>query len=391
VKPNNFDFLRFALASLVILSHSWDVTGGDAAFEHEWLHRLSGGQTDFGAIAVDAFFAISGLLVAQSWDRSRGFVDFMTKRVRRIYPAFLVMSLVTAALVMPAFADSRPPFQAKEVGVTVLEALDLVAYGYLHGFFSHVQAVQAFVHDPMPLQANGAIWTVRYEFVCYVVLGVASLTAIGRSRWAALVAFLAFFAYNATGRVPPTQSLVTALFCASYAWPRFGAFFLAGVAWQKLGVRPRGWTAALGLLAIAIAMRAGGGLNAILPIALPPIVFWLADLRGPLNGFGARGDFSYGTYIYGFLVQQMIIACLPGLSVAALFALSLPAAVGCGALSWYLVERRFLPSRLHAGVVAPNVDHAPPPKSANRDSRTDRPRGESETGREGGEEFDSQR
>jgi peptidoglycan/LPS O-acetylase OafA/YrhL len=348
MKPNNFDFLRFVLASLVILSHSWDVSGGDASFGHEWLQRLSGGQTDFGAIGVDAFFAISGLLVAQSWDRSRGFVDFMMKRVRRIYPGFLVMSLVTAAVVLPAFADPPAAFHAKEAGVTTLEAFDLVAYGYLHGFFHGVEPVHAFVHNPTPLLPNGAIWTVRYEFVCYVVLGVASMTAVGRSRWAALLAFLAFFAYHASGRAPPTESLVTAIFCASYMWPRFGSFFLAGVAWQRFATRPRGWTAALASLAMAVAMRAGG-LDAILPLALPPVVFWLADLRGPLNRFGARGDFSYGMYVYGFLVQQMIIACWPGLSVVALFALALPAAVGCGALSWYLVERRFLRSRLHAG------------------------------------------
>ena len=57
---NNFDVLRFALASLVIFSHSFPLLQGDN--RREPLSVLTGGQTDLGKLAVDGFFLISGFL-----------------------------------------------------------------------------------------------------------------------------------------------------------------------------------------------------------------------------------------------------------------------------------------------------------------------------------------
>jgi peptidoglycan/LPS O-acetylase OafA/YrhL len=57
------------------------------------------------------------------------------------------------------------------------------------------------------------------------------------------------------------------------------------------------------------------------------------------------GDFSYGTYIYGFLVGQVIAAVMPNIGVGALMALSLSISLLCGMLSWKFVERPALQLR----------------------------------------------
>ena len=62
---NNFDFLRFFFASLVILPHSFPLGSGNA--DGEPLIRFTNGQLTLGALAVDCFFVISGFLISQSW------------------------------------------------------------------------------------------------------------------------------------------------------------------------------------------------------------------------------------------------------------------------------------------------------------------------------------
>lgn len=63
-----------------------------------------------------------------------------------------------------------------------------------------------------------------------------------------------------------------------------------------------------------------------------------------LHDISRRGDFSYGTYLYGFPIQQIVMA-LWGASLP--FALYVPAtmllALMAGVLSWHLVEQWFLP------------------------------------------------
>jgi peptidoglycan/LPS O-acetylase OafA/YrhL len=67
-----------------------------------------------------------------------------------------------------------------------------------------------------------------------------------------------------------------------------------------------------------------------------------------LNGWSRYGDFSYGTYLYAFPVQQMIMRFIghPVLPWV-LFSVALPASLICAFVSWHLVERWFLrkPSR----------------------------------------------
>ncbi|RKZ53503.1 MAG: hypothetical protein DRR16_06270 [Candidatus Parabeggiatoa sp. nov. 3] len=61
-RNNNFNLIRFILATLVIFSHSYGMIG----IEHlEPLSKLTV-NISFGSFAVDAFFVISGFLVSNS-------------------------------------------------------------------------------------------------------------------------------------------------------------------------------------------------------------------------------------------------------------------------------------------------------------------------------------
>jgi len=83
---------------------------------------------------------------------------------------------------------------------------------------------------------------------------------------------------------------------------------------------------------------------------------------GQLQAVTSWGDFSYGSYLYAFPIQQMLIAVGRPWIPFWLFMLScIVASLAAGIISWYLVERSFLrPNRRshpvtekpHATVVA---------------------------------------
>lgn len=54
------------------------------------------------------------------------------------------------------------------------------------------------------------------------------------------------------------------------------------------------------------------------------------------------GDISYGTYIYAYPLQQSLLVWLPGLPFPLYLLCSLGLSWIAGALSWHLVEKRFL-------------------------------------------------
>jgi peptidoglycan/LPS O-acetylase OafA/YrhL len=70
------------------------------------------------------------------------------------------------------------------------------------------------------------------------------------------------------------------------------------------------------------------------------VVFWLA-YRLPFNRFDARGDFSYGFYIYAFPVQQTLALWRVHTLGVVVYVLACSVITFALAVaSYYLIERR---------------------------------------------------
>ncbi len=83
------------------------------------------------------------------------------------------------------------------------------------------------------------------------------------------------------------------------------------------------------------------------PIIYPPltgyVVFWLAfQPYVSFPHFARFGDFSYGTYLYAFPIQQSIQAIFGWRSALAIFILATPVTLLFAIGSWYGVERYFI-------------------------------------------------
>lgn len=96
-EANSFGVLRLLMATFVLISHSYLYTAGTDVAEplQPWLGR------SLGEYAVQVFFILSGVLVAQSFDRSRSVLNFAAARVLRIFPALIVCVAVTAFVLGP--------------------------------------------------------------------------------------------------------------------------------------------------------------------------------------------------------------------------------------------------------------------------------------------------
>ena len=88
---NNLNAIRMLAAAAVLVSHAWPITLGAGSVE---LLYAQTGQS-LGYFAVALFFGVSGLLIARSFDRRRSMIQFLVARVLRIFPALLVVLVLT--------------------------------------------------------------------------------------------------------------------------------------------------------------------------------------------------------------------------------------------------------------------------------------------------------
>src|SRR5207237_4820946 len=145
---NSFDVLRVALASLVIFEHAfWLTTGG---WDTEPLYRLTGGQFDSGSLGVDSFFIVSGFLVTMSFQNSSGVGSFLKKRVLRIYPAYLVIAILSLPIFGWIAASHGVDFTA-HIRLPVLIA-NLITLG------NPLPYLTFFPSNPVPDVVLGTLW-----------------------------------------------------------------------------------------------------------------------------------------------------------------------------------------------------------------------------------------
>ena len=100
-RENNLNLIRLMAASAVAFSHSYNFTH---QIQAESLLNWTGYLT-FGFLSVFVFFVISGMLVAQSFDRTQSAFGFIAARALRLYPAFIV-TLVFSAYILGPFYTS---------------------------------------------------------------------------------------------------------------------------------------------------------------------------------------------------------------------------------------------------------------------------------------------
>lgn len=335
---NNFDLMRPVFAVLVIVSHSFPLYAGVV----DPVHRYIG--YGLGEIAVLGFFIISGYLITMSFERSASLLDYLKRRVARICPGYLVAVCVISFILLPSLS-----------GLAILTPVS-VTKAVVGGLLLRATfpPSDAFAANPYPDAVNGSLWSIPYEFRCYLILAALGITGLLSRRRFALgltIAVLLTRALFDLVEYRPFIRSIDDMVGNPYFWSSVLPAFTIGACAHLYRDRiPRGTglaaTAAALLVTLALPMPEALKRSIAIPVLVPCLaylVFFLAYAPKVLPAITRYGDFSYGTYLYAFTIQQTLVALLgkslpflPYMLVSII--LSLVAGVG----SWFLVERWFL-------------------------------------------------
>ncbi len=321
---NNFNLLRLVFASLVIVSHAAEMRDGNRS--HEILTRLFG-TISFGELAVDCFFVLSGYLILKSWVDKPKAIAFVSSRVLRIYPGFVAAALLCAFVVGPLYpaSDYFRDFHWGQFFSTLIRL----------GF----RPLPPVFPGTYEANVNASIWTIPYEFKCYLfvlVLGILTL-AVRRFVWAlTFIACLGCYVAQQLGLFHVSSDF--------FSYVRFLMAFSAGgcfFAWRN-SIRWRSDYAAFSALALLPFMFSKTLCEPALCTlgAFSIIQYALAGRH--LLAFNKLPDVSYGVYLYAWPINKVVLWYWPhmhlGLLIALVFVLSLIA----GMISWYAIERPFM-------------------------------------------------
>lgn len=321
---DNFLLLRLLAASLVIYGHAPAIAGGQGWPDvFVWM----GWGSYSGDLAVDVFFVVSGFMIAGSWLRRRQLADFLWARLLRIYPALLVCLLGTA-FVLGAACTSLP---LREYYGSH-EVLRYVSKNIQLGKRLAWDLPGVFTDNPRLSFVNGAIWTLPAEVRMYLWVALAGMLGILARRWCCNLLLAGLFA---CGLLAPAYLPLVPL--ASFL--RLAGYFALGVFCYVNKERiPAGWPWAIALGVLAWLLHATPFYPFAFALALTAFAFAFA-YASPWLGCPRFGDYSYGLYLWGFPMQQVVAHCAPRLAPAGNILLAWPLAMLLAVLSWHLVEQ----------------------------------------------------
>ncbi|MEH2293572.1 acyltransferase family protein [Nostoc sp.] len=336
-KSNNFGFLRFALASLVVFSHCHPLGG----FASAKLFGSPQAQEDYGSFAVTSFFILSGFLITRSYTTTSSVWRFLWHRILRIFPGYWVCLLVTVLIFAPLIylfenGHLNGYFQTQiQNPLTYLSAnflLDIKQSGIGNLFVKDV---------PYPIFFNVSLWTLVYEFKFYLfvaILGVVGIFNFYKKIVLYLFLFLCLmFVFDLA--VPGIASKIIPYFSDIYLL-KLLIYFLAGCLYflykEKIVFNNRFFVLSVILIVVSINDKS---YNLVAPFTLPYILFWLA-FKLPFRNFDKYGDFSYGLYIYSSPVEQMLAFFgLHKRGFIVYFLLSILVAIILSVLSYEFIEK----------------------------------------------------
>src|SRR5688572_4817819 len=310
-KQNNFDFIRLLAALLVFIEHAWPIfTGKDVPFD---ICRYLFGHS-YGAIGILMFFSLSGFLVAHSYLTTKHWLKFIVKRFLRIWPGLTVNILLTV-LILGTWFSSLPfgDFIIHEKTLQYFENILIYrTYYFLPGVFNSGAV-------------NGSLWTIAYEFTCYLIVSLILFFNFMHKKWILLFLtggisiFYLIFQLHVDNMVIPILGITL----KSLMLPMM--FFFSGTCFyffrDKLG-----WNAINILISVIsiLFIMFGWWPRELMIVVLPYLVLMTGFSRKiRLYSFGKFGDISYGFYLYAFPVKKCFASIVPDWPLLTLIAVSL--------------------------------------------------------------------
>lgn len=332
-RDNNFNLIRILAALAVLIEHSYVLSAGTV--DATPFRNLG---KSMGEIGVDIFFITSGFLVTTSLLARKSAIEFIWARVLRIYPALVVMVLLTV-LGLGVFFTQLP--LRSYIADSATHAYFLKCATLITGAAYKLPGV--FEDNPFKYTVNGSLWTMPREITMYAALVLV---------WVAL-------RLNKTARLATFKHAILAgavvagvLVFARHFYLPGGTFlglcymFLSGAAFCVLKEHISLSSPLFVVVVIALLSSAMVNEHAFFVVYALTIAYFVIYFAyvpyGLIRKYNHVGDYSYGVYIYAFPVQQSIAALIPGVSPLSMMSIAILISFSLAALSWHLLERRAL-------------------------------------------------
>lgn len=339
-RSNSIGFLRWLMAFLVIFSHAGPIAGFYGG--HDLGVQISSEQS-IGGVAVAGFFFFSGFLIARSRMGSSTIWRFLWRRCLRIFPAFWAALLLVVLVFAPiAWWRTTGSFS----GYWSVNFESPLTYFWNNMLLELNQRNIAGMGAELPYAQlhggydwNGSAWTLRYEFLAYIVVAVLGLFGALANRmvggiFCALIIVLNAVQWSGAANLGAVNPVLSDPFLLMFLAP-----FCFGVLFTLFGEYvPIDDRLAIGALALGLGTYAYGGWNVLGQFGFLYFLMWFA-VRGRLTNWEKHGDFSYGIYTTAWPV--MTLGAFFGLQDAGWLVYHVVVVVATHALaylSWHFIE-----------------------------------------------------
>lgn len=313
-RENNFDFIRFIAATMVILTHAFTLGKSDLRYT--------------GDAGVIIFFVTSGFLITQSFERSKNIGKFVKARFLRIYPALFFVTLFTILVIGPlaTTVSLNEYFTSSKTWFYLTRMTAFTPDIHLPGVFQN--SVKPFADA-----INSPLWTIKYEIICYFLVGALGFFGILKNK-----VIISLFIANIIFHFFPTEQFgKTINDIANLSYP-----FLIGMIFYKYrnAIKHSLLLFVLSILMVVLSIYLGY-FNAIFPLFGGYAIFYLVFSPSiKFHNFAKYGDFSYGLYIFAFPIQQLLLYYFENdMSPLQNFFYSFPLALIMAAISWHFIEK----------------------------------------------------
>jgi len=327
-RQNNLGLFRLIAALLVLCGHAYPLTADKSGTD--FVFALTGFEYS-GGLAVKFFFFISGLLIGNSLLSGTPPREYLRARFFRIWPGLIAFVLVFTFLVGPLISSKGSIsyfFSGETWSFVFSNAVTSPALGSIRSSFT-IWELPGVFQTNFFTEVNGSLWTIPYEVLCYSTaflvwylvprLRVVFITAI-------LVILLVQYFVPTIAIVDVSRILLLLMFYSGFA---------LSIAQARIRIGP------VILLALGIITFALWG-TSLAQLPLYAFLFLLAlQVSGLriLQALRLPGDYSYGVYIWGWPLQQLLVLSGQISSTLANQILTMSLALAIGALSWHLIEK----------------------------------------------------
>lgn len=340
---NNFDLLRLLAAIAVIVGHGYPIVGDKTHLDPV----LSLIHYEYsGSLAVKFFFFLSGLLVTESIIREKSALSFLIKRASRIFPGLILCMILSVFVAGPLLTTQSVQ--------EYFYSMDAWRYLVGNSTLISIQWRLPGVLENHGLGFNGSIWTLPYEVLCYIGMSLLLVVGVFSNNIRALLALLLVVLVSA---LSPAS---LPYFSSNEEAHLLPAFFAAGALVCIL----KNHIVLDGRIALIVCMAA----YALVSTPLGRPLFYVALLYTGLVFSTTRlmlkivpkYDISYGVYLYGFPVQQILNSMFPSASVYFNQVAGVIMACGLAYISWVVIEQRALIFGRHLAVKISTVNQIYP-------------------------------